>query len=537
MNVRSAITTRAHPPSGSRQDSYDLFGDDDEGAVVATGEAARWPVSPDRYQPWWKVWLTVPLILLVLDVGFGLYFWKIPKLTGTADDYSYQFLYDLHELETNPPAGTRVVAFGSSVASAFDPHQIHDLLARALPEQPIEVHRLLRPGMKPSDYRLLWQARLEAVDPDVLVVVFNLVDFLNPSFERDLKPGIRYVLPPWETLLARLEHIPALDERLEMLFASASNLYRYRKPIQSTLRDHAKLALSWWRGGGDKPYGIYADGFTEPRFGVNAAPEIEIYVDPAWIDQRGIARVRFEQDGRQVGGGEWREPGWYPVALDVTSGADDVVDGIVEGGWSPLASADEGEFDGRLLGVRLRGVPQGERLDQRRPPVRYPPVEPADIKPFLRMGERRGGEYERRWRELLEAPTDFGKRFRLYRDGKRERAERGFEPTAEFAELRDMVLEIARSGRRVVMINTPESPLLEEVLGSRFYADYLNFFSAIAREDSRISFRDLSVAATTENFNDWHHLNYIGQLAIGPTISRTLVPVVSAAHAERTQAG
>jgi hypothetical protein len=499
--------------------------------------AATRPANAPRYQPWWKVWLPIPLLFVLFDATFNFYFWQVPKLTGTADDYSYQFLYDLHDLQTHRPEGVRVLAFGSSVTSALDPYQIDGLLERAFPEQPVEVRRILRPGTKPSDYHLLWASELEPVDPDVMVAVFNLVDFINPSFERNLKPGIRYILPPWETLLARYEYIPQVSEKVEMLLASVSNLYRYRKPIRSMLRDHVKLLRTWVRGGGGAPYGIYDDGFTKARFGVRAAPEIEYFVDPAWIEQRGRARVTFEYGGRVVARDEWSEPGWKRVALDLPARADGVVNGSVEGGWTPRASR-RGK-DARILGVRLAEPPSGENLEKRRPPPRYPPVLATDLEPFLRMGTSLGDEYAEKWRQTVAASTEFGKRFRLYRDAKLERARQIFEPNAEFLELREMVESIAASGRRVVMVNTPESPLLEGVVDSEFYADYLAFFESIAAADPRVTFIDLHDELPAEDLNDWHHLNYVGQMKLGPVLARRLEPVVAAALSERAarQAG
>lgn len=500
---------------------------DDEEVYGANGDevaAATRPRGAVFYQPWWKIWLPIPLIFLVLDLTFNLYFWHIPKLTGTSDDYSYQFLYDLHDLQTHRPPGIRIVAFGSSVTSAFDPFQIGGLLDRELPGQAIEVRRILRPGSKPSDYHLLWDSQLDPIEPDVMVSVFNLVDFINPSFERSLKPGIRYILPPWETLLARYEYIPRFSEKLEMLLASVSNIYRYRKPIRSTIRDHVKLVRSWLRGVGSGAYGVYSDGYTKPRFGVPAAAKLEVLIDPAWIEQRGRARVVFRFDGAVVGRIDTAEPGWRTVDLDLPERVSGIVDGTVEGGWTPRASGRTDDV--RLLGVRLRTTPAGEELDRKRAPLRYPPVLPSDIKPLLRMGGARGAEYAAKWRATLEEPTDFGKRFRLYRDAKLERAQQTFVPDQEFAELAAMVRAIAAKGIHVVMVNTPENPLLDGVVDSRFYRDYLAFLQSVADGDERVTFVDLHDALPPEDLNDWHHLNYVGQMKLGPLLAKDLRPVV-----------
>ncbi len=508
--------------------------EEDHGPGGEEVAAATRPRGASRYTAWWKIWLPIPLIFFVLDLSFPLYFWKIPKLTGTGDDYSYQFLYDLHDLQTHRPPGVRVVAFGSSVTSAFDPYQIEGLLARELPGEEVEVRRILRPGSKPSDYHLLWESQLDPIEPDVMVSVFNLVDFINPGFERNLKPGIRYILPPWETLVARYDYIPRFSEKVEMLMASVSNLYRYRKPIRSVIHDHAKLIRSWWQGGATGAYGVFADGYTKPRFGVPVSQEIEVLLDPAWVEQRGRARVVFEYEGRTVGRIDSMDPGWKKLSLDVPANADGILHGVVEGGWSPRASG-VGD-DVRLLGVRLRNPPGGVSTAGARPPLRYPPVAPSDIKPFLRMGKSRGRDYEAKWLSVLSAKGDFGKRFRLYRDAKLKRAHMDFAPIQEFAELNAMVRAMAAHGRRVMMVNTPENPLLREVVESQFYADYLAFFESVAASDPHILFVDLHDALPSEDFNDWHHLNYIGQMKLGPRLAQALRPVVAAASVDRAGA-
>ncbi len=524
-------TVRSEPPrdEGGRPLSVESILGEREAPRGVDGEevaAATRPIGASTYKPWWKVWLPIPLLIVLLDVSLPVTFWQIPKLSGMADDFNYQFLYDLHHLNSNLPAGVRVVAFGSSVASAFDPFQVSGLLQQSFPDAGIEVRRLLQPGMKPSDYRVLWSAELERVDPAVLVAVFNLVDFLNPSFERALKPGIRYVLPPWETLRTRYEYIPGWTEKLEMVAASVSNLYRYRKLIRSSIRDHAKLVRSWWRAGtATQPYGIFADGYTEPRFGVPVGEEIEVWIDPGWIEQRGRARISFEYDGRIVARIEAEEPGWTTAAISLPADAVGVVHGTVEGGWSRRAAGSEADF--RLLGVRLKNPPVLGEAKRSKPPLRYPPVAQSDIKPFLRMGSLRGREYAERWFGMLRADSDFAKRYRLYREAKSERVQQPFEASEEFAELAMMLRGFAAGGRRVVMVNTPESPLLEGVVDSQFYADYLSFFEGLANSDPRITFVDLHDEVPAEDLNDWHHLNFVGQIRVGTLLARRLDPVVA----------
>jgi hypothetical protein len=530
-------TVSADPPRarGGRPPSVESILGEREEPRGANGDevaAASRPAGASFYLPWWKVWLPIPLLLLLLDVAFPLYFWRIPKLSGSSDDYTYQFLSDLRDMEANPPHGVRVLAFGSSVASAFDPYQIDGLLEQTLPGA-VEVRRVIQPGMKPSDYRLLWASQLERIDPAVVVPVFNLVDFLNPSFERELKPAIRYVLPPWETLLARYEYIPRVSEKLEMALASASNLYRYRKPIRSSIRDHAKWVRSWWRAAAPgRPYGVFGDGCTESRFGIPVTGRIEYLVQAAWIDQRGRARLAFDYDGRELARVEHTDAGWKSVEIPLPANATGLLHGRVESTWSPrVAGVDD---DIRLLGVCLKDGPGATAAARGNAPLRYPPVESSDTKPFLPMGAARGPEYVERWNALLNADTEFGKRYRLYRDGKLERARQEFQAAAEVVELREMVREIAAKGRRVVMINTPENPILAGVVDTPFYADYLAFFEAVAAADPRITFVDLHDRVAAEDLNDWHHLNFIGQLRIGTTVAGALEPVVAEALRERT---
>jgi len=537
VTPRRTVSSKSLGARGERPRSVESILGEREAARGATGDdaaAATRPPGASFYVPWWRIWLPIPLLLLLLDVAFPLYFWRIPKLSGSSDDYAYQFLSDIRDLQSHPPRGVRVLAFGSSVASAFDPYQIDGLLARRFPDG-AEVRRVLRPGMKPSDYRLLWASQLAKIDPAVVVPVFNLVDFLNPSFERDLKPDIRYVLPPWETLLARYEYIPGFSEKCEMALASASNLYRFRKPIRSSIRDHAKWLRSWWRAPDrDRPYGVYADGCTEPRFGVAVTRRVEYLVPPAWIAQRGRARIAFDYEGRELIGVEHLEPGWKSLDLPLPSDATGLLHGRVEGGWSPRVAGEPDDI--RLLGVCLKDPPGATPPARGSAPLRYPPVAPSDTKPYLPMGDARGQEYAAKWNSLLTADTEFGKRYRVYRDGKLERASKGFEPTEEFVELRDMVREIAATGRRVVMINTPENPILHGVVDSRFYAGYLAFLESIAASDPRIAFLDAHDRAAPEDLNDWHHVNFIGQLRLGTAVAESLVPVVADVLRERAEA-
>lgn len=481
------------------------------------------PPGADRYATWWKVWLPIPLLLLVLDVTFNAWFWQLPKLTGMSADYSYQYLHDLARLRDSKPDGTvRVVAFGSSVSSAFDPFQVESLLDSKHLGVPVEITRLTKPGSKPSDHHLVWEAELDAVRPDVAVLIFNLVDFLNPSFERDLKPDIRAVLPPWKALSERWKYIPTVTEKLELVAAGVSNLYRYRRPIQSAMEDNAKALYRWLRprgeGGG---YGWYADGFTADRVGIPLSQvgdgTFEYYIHPAWIAQRGTVRLQFAIDGAVLAERAETTPGWK--TLPVPAGGDGLLQISADSTWSPRA-AGLGD-DVRLLGIQLRQAPPA-RLNHGQPPFRYQAKLPSDVDDFLRMGDLRGQAYAEKWQASLGDGSDFSRRFRAYRDVKLALMDRRFEPTGEFAEVRRLTAELTAAGVDVVLVNTPESPLLEGLDQSPYYREYLEFFRGLARDNPRVRFVDLHDTLPAEDLNDWHHVNFVGQIKLGPVFAAVL---------------
>lgn len=495
------------------------------------------PPGAAHYAAWWKVWLPIPLLLLLLDVSFGAWFWRLPKLTGTAADYSYQYLYDLAHLRGSKRDGTvRVVAFGSSVSSAFDPFQVESLLQSRYPGVPIEVARLTKPGSKPSDHHLVWEVERDAIRPDVAVIVFNLVDFLNPSFERELKPDIRYVLPPWRTLTDRWKYIPTVAEKLELLTASVSNLYRYRRPLQSALEDNAKALYRRLRQGtGTLGYGWYADGFTRDRVGIPVGDQdaFEYYVHPAWIAQRGRVELQFAIDGDPLAIRSETTPGWKTLPLP--RGRRGILQITADSVWSPRA-AGLGD-DVRLLGIQLREVPPPS-VNHGRPPFRYEAKRPSDVDDFLRMGDARGAAFAERWFASLEDGSDFSRRFRAYRDVKLALRGRRFEPTGEFAEVQRMVEDFTRAGVRVILVNTPESPLLDGLDHSSYYEDYLAFFRGVARGNSLVRFVDLHDALPAEDLNDWHHVNFVGQIKLGPVLADTLADAIGLrAAAREEQAG
>ena len=489
-----------------------------------------------RSASFWKVWLPIPIVFVLLDVTFNLYFWKIPHLRGDAD-YGYQFLLDEHRMADASSGALRVLAFGSSVSASFDYHQVETLLGAAHPGVPIEVHRLMKPGIKPADYRLLFESEELRMRPDVAVVMFNLLDFLHPSFERSFRPAVREALPPWSILRESYSSIPTLSEKLDLLLASVSNLYRYRTLIRSALRDHIAAAWQWLRSRPTKgPYGWYADGYTRQRVGVpvgtGAGVELEYYVDPEWIRQRGVVTLRFAA-GRQVL--EHRvetEPGWKTVALTLPPGAPRIVDVAADSAWSPRAGGQS--LDARLLAVRLRQPPPAPTHDGDRPPFRYPPFDDRDIQPFLRMGDLTGAAFSQRWDEVLNSKTAFGTRFRAYRDSKLAIRNQPFEPTGEYAEIARLVDHLARQGTFVILLNTPESPwILNEYQDTPYYRAYLAFFAELAKRHPNVRFADLRSALPPEDFNDWHHANYIGGIKLGTQYEGLVSQAIRELQAQR----
>lgn len=516
-------------------------GPGDQSAWLNAGDrfaAATRPRGADKYATWWKVWLPIPLLLVVLDLTFNLWFWHIPKLTGTAADYSYQYLYDRQHLRGTKADGTvRVVAFGSSVSSALDPFQVESLLAARGMPRPVEVRRLTKPGSKPSDHHLVWKSEFADVEPDVVIGLFNLVDFVNPSFERDLKPDIRYVLPPWRTLFERWRYVPTIAEKLQLAASGISNLYRYRRPIQSALEDNARALLRWAssRRSAASGYGWYDDGYTTDRFGLRLTDAqggaFEYYIHPAWIAQRGKVGLRFSLDGAPLAEREETTPGWKRLPLE--GRRDGLLQVTADSSWN-MRAAGLGE-DLRLLGVQLRAVPD-RNLNHGRPPFRYALKTASDVDDFLRMGGATGVAYRERWQAALAGEDDFGRRFRAYRDVKLGLREQPFEPGGEFTALRDMVAQLTAAGVRVVLVNTPESPLLDGLDTSPYYQAYLDFFRALARDTPNLRFVDLHDALPAEDLNDWHHVNYVGQIKLGPVFAAVLAEEIAAATGGGSQA-
>jgi hypothetical protein len=492
---------------------------------ATTPAPARQPVRSARSASrsladaaFWKTWVPIPFLILLLDCTFNLYFWNIPKLTGDAD-WGYQFLLDVQQLHRPKEENTRrVLAFGSSVAGSLDPFQLQSLLEASGMEGGAEVHRLLKPGIKPSDYRLFFSEERKRMQPDIVFILFNLLDFLNPTFERGVRPSIRDALPPWALLRERGAYLSTAGETAELAFAGMSRLYRYRRAVRSAVRSHVLEVGRWWQSPRvDGAYGWYADGYTRRRFGVVVGDEtavgLEYEIDPEWIRQRGRVSLTFSMQGEVLSRRTETEPGWHSLSLAAPSGGDRVLHVVADSTWTPLARRKRGDV--RLLGLRFARVPADARTDGIAP-YRYPPFDGGEIIPFLRMGHHTGAAFVDKWYETLHAETPFAERFRAYRDVKLEETRHPFEPVAEYAELQGMVEEFVAEGIGVVLINTPESPwLLQDYQDSPYYRDYLRFFEDVAGSPS-VLFFDLRDYLPPVDFNDWHHTNYIGTIKLGP---------------------
>ncbi|MFI5396498.1 MAG: hypothetical protein ACHQ9S_13275 [Candidatus Binatia bacterium] len=479
----------------------------------------------------WKIWLPIPIIFLLLDCTFNLFFWKIPKVTGVYADYGYQFLLGVHRLyEPKPEGMVRVLAFGSSVTRSFDPYQVQGLIAAADPPANVEIHRISVPGMKPSDYHLFFAAELPKVRPDVVVILFNLVDFIDPNFHRDIKPHIRYLLPPWTTLRERHAYISTASSKLDLALAGVSNVYRYRRLIRSCLRDHVRVAAQWLRSSSPRGgYGCYSDGYTKQRFGVPvehaSAFDLEYYIDPAWIGQRGSVTLNFSMRGAALAERVEVESGWKTARLNLPAGSKGILDVAADSAWCPRAAGRNNDV--RLLGLKLRQSPSQGASDGKLPPFRYPPVEQNEIPDFLRMGDATGEEFAQKWQEALQSDTSFGHYTRLYQQRTAAVWDRPFQATGEYAEIAALVKEFSQHGVAVMLVNTPESPwLVKDYESSPYNHGQVEFFRDLASKYPHVQFHDLRNSFPPEDFNDWHHLSYIGWIKLGPVFADLLQQMI-----------
>lgn len=379
-----------------------------------------------------------------------------------------------------------------------------------------EAHRLLVPGIKPSDSRLFFETELDRLRPDVVLMNVSVADFLNPSFEQDLKQQVRYVLPPWGALRERYAYMQ-LRDRIDLALATISNFYHYRGPMRSCLQDHVKLAFRWLR---QRPvrraYGIYADGFTEQFFGVpldgRSNVGFEYYIDPEWLRQYGQVTLNFSLGGDLLARRVETEPGWKTVDLQVPG----------RGGWFLQVAADSVwsarvagvTKDARPLGMRLRQPPANAVDSDQSPPLGYPPAFPQ--RTFLRMGDALGQGYVERWEQMLRGDTTDGRRFRGYEEAEIDASRRAFQVTQEYAALKQLVADLSHRGVAVVLINSPESPLLlERYQATPYYQGHSRFLRSLAVRYPGVQFQDLGSALPVEYFNDWHHINYVGTITLG----------------------
>jgi hypothetical protein len=463
----------------------------------------------------------VAILLLVLsDATFDLYFWRIPKVTGVLTDFGYESLSTVHRLERGKREhAIRMVALGSSVVISFDAYQVANLIETADHTVRLDVSRLLLPGAKPSDYRLLWDAKGEAMRVDIAVVVLNLGDFLNPSFEGQLKEQVRYVLPPWQTLKERHAFVGGLSGQLDLMLASVSHFYRYRKLIRSSIQDHVKLALRGLRRHGRlHAYGVYPDGYARQQWGLPLADvgnqTLEYYVDPEWIHQQGQVRLKFSVDGTRIAERVEAEPGWKRIGIPVPTRAG-ILHVAADSAWTPRATGRDG--DARLLGVRLRQPLPPDLANDDVRAGQFTLIAHRQCNEFLRMGGSVGEEFVDRWRQAVAADTPFGQRMRGYEKEKLAICQQAFEPRGEHAEAERLVAELSRQGTAVVIVNSPESPLiLSSYQESAYYRAHVEFLRGLAQKYRGVRFYDLASSLPVEDFNDWDHPSYVGTIKLGP---------------------
>ena len=105
----------------------------------------------------------------------------------------------------------------------------------------------------------------------------------------------------------------------------------------------------------------------------------------------------------------------------------------------------------------------------------------------------------------------------MYRDAKRAVADRAFEVDAEYAAIVRLAEHFVAAGAEVVLVNTPESPLmLADYEDSPYYDAYRGFFSDLAERLPSTRFVDLSEALEVDDFNDLHHPTFVGAIELGP---------------------
>ena len=109
-------------------------------------------------------------------------------------------------------------------------------------------------------------------------------------------------------------------------------------------------------------------------------------------------------------------------------------------------------------------------------------------------------------------------------------------PTGEYAELESPGARLlTRRGATVVLVNNPESALLRDAVRGR---PVLPQLPRLPRRRSRRAsrtprFHDLRAALPIEDFNDWHHVTYIGAIKLGPSYAELLRRCVGGCAARR----
>jgi hypothetical protein len=267
------------------------------------------------------------------------------------------------------------------------------------------------------------------------------------------------------------------------------------------------------RGG----YGVYPDGYTRRRFGVPVQSgshlDLEYFVHPAWIQQRGAVTLDFALGGQPVARRTETEAGWKTLSVDLPGNGPGILQVVSDSTWNPRAAGTDDDL--RLLGVQLRPAALAQAAD-RKAPFHYPPLDDRDVDEFLRMGGATGDAFVERWRAALDADSDFGTRLRAWRDTRQTLRDTRFEPTDEYRELAHLVDDLTRRGISVILVNTPENPLLTEYQNGPFYQGYRDYLRGLAEARQQVWFYDLLDRLPAQDFNDVMHVSYVGMIKLGP---------------------
>ena len=60
-----------------------------------------------------------------------------------------------------------------------------------------------------------------------------------------------------------------------------------------------------------------------------------------------------------------------------------------------------------------------------------------------------------------------------------------------------------------------------------YYRGYRAFFAALSHRYANVSYADLSETLPPSDFNDWHHVNYVGTEKLGPTYAALIEAAVA----------